>query len=162
MFRSWSNLKSSREKVPSSRFDLSMTGMCGAILLLIDDPVERICRAISRIGGEIGGLDLETLLRPLDHCFSCTNLCLAYRTGGFDIHDDAELDVDEIIVRIGEESWPSHRAGPLRGWIRGRDKLRHHLACCAKRGIVESCQVFPHGATRAVRITRLVPLRAGD
>jgi hypothetical protein len=31
MFRSWSNLKSSREKVPSSRFDLSMTGMCGAI-----------------------------------------------------------------------------------------------------------------------------------
>src|SRR6266508_4240180 len=31
MFRSWSNLKSSREKVPSSRFDLSMTGMCGTI-----------------------------------------------------------------------------------------------------------------------------------
>src|SRR5262249_16061732 len=31
MFRSWSNLKSSCEKVPSSRFDLSMTGMCGAI-----------------------------------------------------------------------------------------------------------------------------------
>src|SRR5437660_9332888 len=31
MFRSWSKLKSSREKVPSSRFDLSMTGMCGAI-----------------------------------------------------------------------------------------------------------------------------------
>jgi hypothetical protein len=31
MFCSWSNLKSSREKVPSSRFDLSMTGMCGAI-----------------------------------------------------------------------------------------------------------------------------------
>jgi hypothetical protein len=31
-------------------------------LLLIHDPVERICRAIGRIGGEIGGLDLETLL----------------------------------------------------------------------------------------------------
>jgi len=30
-------------------------------LLLIDDPVERIRRAISLIGGEIGGLDLETL-----------------------------------------------------------------------------------------------------
>jgi hypothetical protein len=29
-------------------------------LLLIDDPVERIRRAIGRIGGEIGGLDLET------------------------------------------------------------------------------------------------------
>jgi hypothetical protein len=31
-------------------------------LLLIHDPVERICRAIGRIGREIGGLDLETLL----------------------------------------------------------------------------------------------------
>jgi hypothetical protein len=30
--------------------------------LLIHDPVERICRAIGRIGREIGGLDLETLL----------------------------------------------------------------------------------------------------
>src|SRR6266487_3159288 len=97
MFRSWSNLKSSREKVPSSRFDLSMTG----------------------IGGEIGGLDLETLLRSLDHRLSCTDLRLANGTAGFDIHDDAELDVDEVIVRIGEESWPSHRAGPLRGWIGG-------------------------------------------
>src|SRR5882672_10258388 len=31
MSRSLSNKKSSREKVPSSRFDLSMTGTCGAI-----------------------------------------------------------------------------------------------------------------------------------
>jgi hypothetical protein len=30
-FRSLSNVKSSRLKVPSSRFDLSITGMCGAI-----------------------------------------------------------------------------------------------------------------------------------
>jgi hypothetical protein len=82
-------------------------------LLLIDDPVERICRAISRIGREIGGLDLETLLCPLDHCLSRTNLCLANGTASFDIHDDAELDVDEIIVRIGEESWPSQRAAAI-------------------------------------------------
>src|SRR5260221_9557242 len=32
-FRSLSNVKSSRLKVPSSRFDLSITGMCGAIFL---------------------------------------------------------------------------------------------------------------------------------
>jgi hypothetical protein len=31
--RSLSNLKSSRLKVPFSRFNLSMTGMCGAISL---------------------------------------------------------------------------------------------------------------------------------
>src|SRR5262249_31201352 len=96
-------------------------------LLLVDDPVERIRRSISRIGGEIDGLDLETLLRPLDHCLGCTNLCLANRTAGFDIHDDAHLDVHQIIVRISEESWPSHRAGPLRGWIRRGGKLRRLL-----------------------------------
>src|SRR6266511_3736569 len=88
-------------------------------LLLIDDPVERIRRAIRRIGGEIGGLDLETLLRSLDHRLSCTDLCLANGTAGLDIHDDAELDVDEVIVRIGEESWPSHCASPLEGWVGG-------------------------------------------
>src|SRR5262245_27549580 len=32
-FPFWSNVKSSRLKVPSSRFDLSITGMCGAIFL---------------------------------------------------------------------------------------------------------------------------------
>ena len=32
-FRPLSNVKSSRLKIPSSRFDLSITGMCGAIFL---------------------------------------------------------------------------------------------------------------------------------
>ena len=86
-------------------------------LLLIDDPVERIRRAISRITGEIGRLDVETLLRPLDHCLSCTDLCLANSTGSLDIHDDPELHIDEIIVRISEERGTSHRTSPLRGWI---------------------------------------------
>src|SRR5262249_10589187 len=39
----------------------------------------------------------------------------AHDRGRFDIHDDAHLDVHQIIVRISEESWPSHRAGLLRG-----------------------------------------------
>jgi len=30
-----------------------------------------------------------------------------------------EAQLDEIIVRISKESWPSHRAGSLRGWIAG-------------------------------------------
>src|SRR6476659_6458710 len=91
-------------------------------LLLVDDPVERIRRTISRIGGEIGGFNVEPLLGPLDHCFSCTDLCLPNGAGGFDVQDDAELNVNEIIVRIGEERWPSHRAGPLCAWVGGGDK----------------------------------------
>src|SRR6516164_6960220 len=43
-------------------------------VLLIDYPIERFRRAISRITGEIGGLDIKTLLRPFDHCLSCTDL----------------------------------------------------------------------------------------
>ena len=62
---------------------------------------------------------LNRSLGPLDHCLSGTDLCLPNGTGGFDVQDDAELNVNEILVRIGEERWPSHRAGPLCGWIGG-------------------------------------------
>ncbi len=32
---------------------------------------------------------------------------------GFDIHNDPELDINEIVVRIGEERRTLHRASPL-------------------------------------------------
>src|SRR5215471_4208501 len=131
-------------------------------LFLIDDPVERLSRAIGRVCGKSGRLDIETLLGAFDHCLSCTDLCLSDGAGGLDIHDDADLDVDEIIVRIGEERWPAHRTGPLCGWIGRRDKLRRYLACRPKRRIVEGRQILLHGAAGALRIARLVPLRARD
>src|SRR3974390_3589033 len=130
-------------------------------LLLIDDPVERVRRAIGRISGKRGKLDIETLLRPLDHCLCGADLCLANGAGGLAIPDDPELAVDEIIVRIGEERWPAHCTGPLRGWIGRRDKLRHYLACRPKRRIVEGRQVLLHGAAGALSIARLVSLPAG-
>src|SRR6516165_5410578 len=115
-------------------------------LLLIDNPVERVSRAISRVAGKIGRLDTETPLRALDHGLSCSDLCLPNGAGCFDIHDDAELNVDEIIVRVGEERWSAHRAGPLRGWIGRRDKFRRRLAGRAKRRILKGCQILLHGA----------------
>src|SRR3984893_11406329 len=123
-------------------------------LLLIDDPVEGVRRAIGGIASKTGRLDIETLLGPLDHCLCGTDLCLSNGTSGLDIHDDADLDVDKIIVRIGEERWPAHCAGPLRGWIGRRDKLRHYLACRPKRRIVEGCQILLHGAAGALSIAR--------
>jgi uncharacterized membrane protein YoaK (UPF0700 family) len=53
----------------------------------------------------------------LDHFFGRAHLRLTDGAGGFDIHDAAELHVDEIVVGIGEERRPAHRACPLRSWI---------------------------------------------
>ena len=72
--------------------------------------------------------------------------------GGLHIHDDPELNVDEIIVRIGEERWPSHRAGPLRGWIGGRDKFRRHLACRAQR----ECYFLDNSPCPKTRVRQLL------
>lgn len=70
--------------------------------LAIVTDVEGFRRAVGRISGEIGGLDIEMLLRPLNHCLSCADLCLANGTSSLDIDDDRKLDVDEIIIGISE------------------------------------------------------------
>jgi hypothetical protein len=42
---------------------------------------------------------------------------LADRARGFNIHDHAALDVDQIVVGISEERRPFEGAGPLRRWV---------------------------------------------
>jgi len=65
-------------------------------LLFIDDPVERIGRAIRRIGGEIGGLDLGNApaFRSIIVLAGTGPLPGEWHGLGLDIHDDAELDVE--------------------------------------------------------------------
>src|SRR6516225_10423540 len=113
---SLSNVKSSREKVPSWRFDLSITGMCGAIFLLISQlrfaPEPQAVSAASRSGLISKQASVRAIM-----VFGRPNLSLTDGTGRLDIHDDADLHVDEIIVGIGEERRPSHRASPLRSRI---------------------------------------------
>jgi hypothetical protein len=83
-------------------------------LLLIDDPIERFGRAISRGGGKIVRLEIEAPFSPLDHRLCGAGLSLTNGSGSFDINDDAELDINEIIIGIGKECWPAHRTAPLR------------------------------------------------
>jgi hypothetical protein len=63
------------------------------------------------------GLDAEAFLGALDHRLGRAHLGLADGAGGLDIHDDAELHVDQIIVGVGEERRSPHGAGPLCSWI---------------------------------------------
>src|SRR5438046_2277325 len=96
MSRSLSNKKSSREKVPSSRFDLSMTGMCGTMLVLLTNQFEVGRRAIGRIAHEPLRLDAKARVGARDHRLRGADLSLPNGTRGLDIHDDPELHVDEI------------------------------------------------------------------
>src|SRR5215813_13773908 len=82
-------------------------------LLVLNEPVEVCSRAVGGIGRQPLGLQTKALLGSLDHSLGSADLGLPDGAGGFDIHDDAKLHVDQIIVGIGKEGWPTHRARPL-------------------------------------------------
>ena len=95
--------------------------------LLIDNPIERLGRAIGRIGGKVLRLEVKSFLGSLDHRLRRADLGLTDGSGSFDVNNDAELDVNEIVIGIGKECWLAHRTGPLRGRIGRRDELRCHM-----------------------------------
>ena len=84
-------------------------------LLVVDQPVGVPRRAVGGIGREPRRLDVEALLGAVNHGLGRTHLGLADGAGGFDIHDDAELHVDEIIVGVGEERRALEGASPSEG-----------------------------------------------
>ena len=124
----------------------------------MDKPVERCRRTIGRIGRQALGLKIEPFLRPIEHRLRRAHLGLTDSAGGFHIHDDAELHVDEIIVGVGEECRSSHRPGPLRRRVGWRNKLRSDIAGTAKSCIIEGCEILLHGPARLLRIAILLPL----
>src|SRR6185312_6186260 len=119
-------------------------------LLLVDDPIERFGRTISRVGGKVVRLEIEALFGPLDHRLCGADLSLTHGSRRFDINDDAELDINEIIIGISKECWPAHRTGPLRGPIARRDELRCHIARRTKCGIIKGRQILSRGAARGL------------
>src|SRR6202008_3866396 len=130
--------------------------------LLIDNPIERLGGAIGRIGGKVVRLESEALLSPFDHRLRRTNLSLTNGSGSLDINDDAELDINEIIIGIGKECWPAPRAGPLRGRIGRRHELRCHIARRTECRIVKGRQILPRGAARGRSKACLLPFGARD
>src|ERR1700742_990959 len=82
-------------------------------VFLLDQPVQHRSRPVSGIPDKPSGLEAEALLCSLDHGPCRADLGLANGTGGFDIKDDAELHVDEIVVGVSEECWSLVSASPL-------------------------------------------------
>ena len=104
-----------REVFPAQRAVLPLglvdDGNVRRDVLVVDEPVEVRCRPVGCIGRQPFGLQGEAFLSPLDHRLGRAHLRLADGARGFDIHDDAELHVDQIIVGVGEERRPAHRPG---------------------------------------------------
>ena len=117
-------------------------------------------RTVGRIRDEAVGLDAERLLSPFDHRLGCANLGLADRPGRFDIHDNTELNVDEVIVGVGEERGVAQCASPLRGWVGRRDKLRHDVGRATPCWIVEIGEVVLNGAPGPHRVDVVAPFIA--
>jgi len=81
--------------------------------LLLDQPVQHWSCPVGGIGCEPLRLETEALLCSLDHGLRRTDLGLTNSTGRFDVNDDAELDVDEIVVGVSEECRSLVSPGPL-------------------------------------------------
>src|SRR5215470_4566582 len=124
---------------------------------LVDQPIEVGTRTVGRIAGEPFGLDGEALFGALEHGLGRANLGLADGAGCLDIHDDADLHVDEIVVRITEEGRSPQGACPLRRRIGWRNELWSDLACRPERRVIERGKILLRRPARRSRIDRPVP-----
>ena len=79
-----------------------------------------------------------------------------------DIHDDAELHIDQVVVGIREKGRAFQCTGPLRGGVGGRDELRLDLGRCPKSRVVQRCEILFYRPTDRCRIDLFLPLFARD
>jgi hypothetical protein len=85
---------------------------------------------------------------------------LADRARRFDIHNDAELHVDQIVVGVGKERRPSHRARPLCGWIGWRHELGGDTAGRPECRSIKCGEIFLRGPAHVFRVKLFAPLRS--
>src|SRR3954471_6600867 len=130
--------------------------------LLLDQPVQHRSCTISGIADKPLRLEAKALLCSLDHGLRRADLGLANGAGRFDIDDDAELHVDQIIVGVSEECWPLVSAGPLGRGIGRRDELRDDVAGSTPRRFVEGRQILLHGTAGPRRIAIPAPILTCD
>ncbi|EPX83956.1 hypothetical protein Salmuc_01731 [Salipiger mucosus DSM 16094] len=102
--------------------------------------------------GELG-------LHTLQHGLGRTDLGLPNGPGGFDIYDYAMVGVDQVVVRIAEESRTLTCGRPLAGRVGMRRELRLHLAGSTERCLVQSLKILANGPRGISRIDlRRIPL----
>src|ERR1700722_11175370 len=129
---------------------------------LVDQPVEVGTRTVGRIASKQFWLDGEALLGALDHSPGRTNLGLADGAGRLDIHDDADLHVNQVVVRITEKRRAPHGAGPLRRRIGWGHKLRPDFTRRPECRVIERSEILLRRPVRRLRVNRRVPLRSAD
>ena len=135
-------------------------GNVGRDVLRVDEPVEIGRRAVCGVASKPFRLDPEGRLGTFNHCPRGPDLSLPDGARGLDIHNDPELDVDEIVVRVGEERRTLHRASPLCSGVRRRDELWRDGTGRAVGCIIERRQIFLGGAAGCFWIDVLcIPLR---
>jgi hypothetical protein len=100
----------------------------GRDTLFLDQPVQHRSGPVSGIADNPLRLKTEALLCSLDHGLCRADLGLPNGAGGLDVNDDAELQVDEIVVGISEECRSLISAGPLGRGIGRRNELRNNVA----------------------------------
>src|SRR4051795_621325 len=123
--------------------------------LLLDQPVQHRSRPVSGIGRKPLRLETEALLCSFDHGLRCADLGLTNGAGRFNVNDDAELHVDEIIVGISEERRPLVSSGPLScgiGWC----------GSCAPGRIIQGRQILLHRAAGPLWIAIPAPIMTCD
>jgi hypothetical protein len=96
--------KEPARKIPRSVYedarDVVDDRYMGRNVLLVDKPGERRRRSIGRVSRQPLGLQTKALLGSVDHSLGRAELGLPDGARGFDIHDDAKLHIDQIIVRL--------------------------------------------------------------
>ena len=152
MLRSLSKMKSSRENVPSWPLRFIDDWNVRSDLLFVDKPVEIGRRPVCGVGSKPFRLDPEGRLGTLNHCPRGADLGLPDGARGFDIHNDPELDIDEIVVGVSEERRALHRASPLRSGVQRRDKHRRDRTGRAIGRILQRSQIFLGGPAGCFRI----------
>src|SRR4029079_8402733 len=129
---------------------------------LVDQPVEVSTRTVGRISSKQFGLDGEALLGAFDHSPGRANLGLADGAGRLDIHDDADLHVDQIVVRIAEKRRAPQGAGPLRGRIGRGHKLRLDFARRPECRVIKRGQILLRPSARRLGGKWRLSTRCGD
>jgi hypothetical protein len=84
---------------------------------LVDQPVQVGSGTVGGVAREPFRLDVEALLGAFDHRLGRANFGLADSARRLDVHDDAELHVNQIVVGIGKERRSAHGSRPLGGGV---------------------------------------------
>ncbi len=113
---------------------------------------------MGRVTGKPFWFDPEPQLGPLDHRARCADFGLANGACRFDIHGDAVLCVDQIVVGVSNECLILHRPRPLRGWIGARDELWRHVTRSSEGVVVQGIEILAHGPAGSVPVSILVPV----